>query len=229
MIERPIWQIIYGLVLLTLTACLPQVAVEQVQLPLDTATHLPSLATFPPTATPTSTQPPTATPLPIQSRTTSPPATQPVKETTLPIDPTSPAPESAASQLTATSSDLETSQPSPEPALQPAIQGWVNQATEDLATRLKPSIPEIEFLSFEEKVWSDSSLGCPQPGMRYLQVLKEGYLIRLSANNQTYNYHGSGDRPPFLCQQPGPEISITKQPPPNIKQTPTISVPPPRD
>ena len=105
----------------------------------------------------------------------------------------------------------------------------VDQAKEDLAQRLNISTAEIELLSFEAKVWSDSSLGCPQPGMRYLQVLSEGYLIRLSAGDQTYNYHGGGNRAPFLCQQPGPKTVITKQAPIDIKEVATKIVPPPSD
>jgi hypothetical protein len=58
----------------------------------------------------------------------------------------------------------------------------------------------IEFLSFENKTWSDSSLSSPQPDMRLLQVLKEGCLIRLSVAGQIYNHHGSRDTLPFLCQ-----------------------------
>jgi hypothetical protein len=61
------------------------------------------------------------------------------------------------------------------------------------------------LLSFELKVWSDAGLGCPQPGMAYIQVPQDGYLIILRANNQLYNYHGGGrgDNPPFLCQNLG--------------------------
>ena len=48
------------------------------------------------------------------------------------------------------------------------------QAKEDLAERLDISPNQIALLSFEEVVWPDSSLGCPQPGMRYIQVPKDG-------------------------------------------------------
>jgi hypothetical protein len=116
--------------------------------------------------------------------------------------------------------------PSPS-ALPPAAQEWVNQAITDLAQRTGLPLEEIEFLSFELREWSDSSLGCPQPGMMYAQVPQDGYLIQLRVDEQVYNYHGSGDTP-FLCEQQ-PPLKITKQPPLTLKGTPTISVPPPRD
>ena len=77
----------------------------------------------------------------------------------------------------------------------------VLQAKEDLAGRLGIAISEIELLSFEEVVWPDSSLGCPQPGMRYKQVPYDGALIRLSAGGQIYDYHNGGSRGVFLCEQ----------------------------
>lgn len=37
--------------------------------------------------------------------------------------------------------------------------------------------------------------------MVYAQVLQEGLLIVLRANQQLYEYHSGGDRPPFLCKK----------------------------
>ena len=147
----------------------------------------------------------------------------------MPIEPTEQPPVPTDEEPADSTSGQQTSQPPAEPTFQPGVQNWVDQAKEDLAQRLKISSAEIELLSFETKVWSDSSLGCPQPGMRYLQVLQEGYLIRLSTGDQVYNYHGGGNRAPFLCEQPGPEIVITKQAPLDIKEVATKIVPPPRD
>ena len=76
----------------------------------------------------------------------------------------------------------------------------VTQAKEDLAERLGIPITEIELLSFELVVWPDASLGCPQPGMAYLQVQQDGALIRLSAEEQVYDYHSGGNRGLFLCE-----------------------------
>jgi hypothetical protein len=42
--------------------------------------------------------------------------------------------------------------------------------------------------------WSDGSLGCPQPGMVYTQVLVDGFRVVLIANGKQLDYHGTGDR-----------------------------------
>jgi hypothetical protein len=75
------------------------------------------------------------------------------------------------------------------------------QAKEDLAERLGISPNQIALLSFEAVVWPDSSLGCPQPGMRYLQVPMDGALMRLGVDTEMYFYHSGGAQDPFLCEQ----------------------------
>jgi hypothetical protein len=96
----------------------------------------------------------------------------------------------------------------------------VIQAKGDLAERLNIPVKEIDLFSFEEVVWPDASLGCPQPGMAYIQVPKDGALIRLSAKGQMYDYHSGGNRGVFLCEQVfklktiTPKIDIIKHTPP---------------
>lgn len=79
------------------------------------------------------------------------------------------------------------------------IKNLVIQAKEDLAARLSVPIGQIEVLEARSVVWTDASLGCPQPGMRYKQVQVDGVLIRLQANEQVYEYHSGGNRGLFLC------------------------------
>jgi hypothetical protein len=85
----------------------------------------------------------------------------------------------------------------------PYIANLVQKARQDLAARLNIPVDQIELLSFEDVVWPDGSLGCPQPGMAYTQVMVEGYRILLQYNGQVYAYHGGGSNPPFLCEDPG--------------------------
>lgn len=82
-------------------------------------------------------------------------------------------------------------------------------AAADLSARLAIPADQIEVVGFESVVWPDSSLGCPQPGMQYLQVLTEGYRLQLKAGKQVYSYHGGEGRGPFLCENPSPAVGGT--------------------
>ncbi|RIK40464.1 MAG: hypothetical protein DCC55_14945 [Chloroflexi bacterium] len=75
----------------------------------------------------------------------------------------------------------------------------VAQAIADLAARLDIAPDVIDVIRVEEVEWPDGSLGCPQPDMRYPQVLVNGSFIQLQVGDQTYHYHSGGSRPPFLC------------------------------
>jgi hypothetical protein len=91
----------------------------------------------------------------------------------------------------------------------------VRMAKEDLAQRLDIQVEDIQVLEARGVVWPDASMGCPQPGMAYIQVPQDGSLIRLSAGGQNYDYHSGGNRMPFLC-----ELSPTgKDTPPGIDLT----------
>jgi hypothetical protein len=39
---------------------------------------------------------------------------------------------------------------------------------------------EPEVRSVEPRQWPDSSLGCPQPGLSYLQVITDGYVVKFA-------------------------------------------------
>ncbi|MFQ5613013.1 MAG: hypothetical protein ACE5H9_12865 [Anaerolineae bacterium] len=82
-----------------------------------------------------------------------------------------------------------------------SVDEMVAKAKEDLARRLSIGVDQISLREAREVTWPDASLGCPQPGMVYAQVLQDGLLIRLSAGGRIYFYHSGGSRDPFLCEQ----------------------------
>ena len=49
--------------------------------------------------------------------------------------------------------------------------------------------------------WSDASLGCPQEGFMYAQVITPGYLIILEAQGEQYEYHTDQTTNVVLCQE----------------------------
>ena len=74
------------------------------------------------------------------------------------------------------------------PADAEAAVAW---AVADLASRLAVREDAVTLASIEAVDWSDSSLGCPQPGYMYLQVITPGYRIVLAADDATYAYHAA--------------------------------------
>ena len=88
----------------------------------------------------------------------------------------------------------------------PIPQSLIEKAKDDLAQRLSISTIQINVVDAKEVVWSNASLGCPQPGMLYADVLTPGYLILLSANGQDYEYHAAKGSVIFYCENPLPPV-----------------------
>jgi hypothetical protein len=51
---------------------------------------------------------------------------------------------------------------------------------------------QVAVLSASSVSFPDGSLGCPQPGMAYTQVMTDGYKIVATAAGATYDYRGTG-------------------------------------
>ena len=79
----------------------------------------------------------------------------------------------------------------------------VQDVSIDLSDRLDIDTSEVRVVEIEEVVWSDSSLGCPIPGMNYLMVLTSGYQIILEAQGQQYAYHTRDTSHFVLCDGVG--------------------------
>lgn len=89
------------------------------------------------------------------------------------------------------------------------LQNLIDKAVADLAQRLSIPAAQIKLVEAAPVVWPDSSLGCPQKGMVYAQVLTPGYLIRLKASNQEFEYHASKGTYVIYCENPNPPVPGT--------------------
>jgi hypothetical protein len=78
----------------------------------------------------------------------------------------------------------------------------VTWAIDDLAGRLEVPASEVTVVSAESGVWSDGSIGCPEPGMFYTQALVPGRRVTLAVGGESYSYHHAGPDEPFLCSDP---------------------------
>ena len=109
-----------------------------------------------------------------------------------PVSPISPVPtpeENTVNSLVATMNPI----PGSEEALAAAI--------DDLSQQLNVPPDQISLVSTEAKQWSDSSLGCPQEGFMYAQVITPGYLIVLEADGVEYQYHTNQSDTAILCKE----------------------------
>jgi hypothetical protein len=72
----------------------------------------------------------------------------------------------------------------------------------DVLQRTGAQQDAVTVVRAEAVTWPDGSLGCPQPGMAYLQVLIEGYWVVLQVGDAQYDYRVD-DRGRFsLCPMP---------------------------
>lgn len=113
----------------------------------------------------------------------------------------------------AATSASPTSEPSPGPSgpgsrqqgapqdAPPGAQEPVRLAVEDLSRRLGVTRDQIQVRVVEKAEWRDSSLGCPEPGKAYAQVITPGYRIVLEAQGKTYEYHSDEGRRVVLCEK----------------------------
>jgi hypothetical protein len=83
----------------------------------------------------------------------------------------------------------------------------VELAVSDLAQRLGVDRSAIVVLSVEDVTWPDSSLGCPEPGRAYIQVLTPGKRIRLGVDGKVYEYHSGRTEAPVYCDNPQPPVT----------------------
>lgn len=99
--------------------------------------------------------------------------------------------------------------PSLSSSISPGLESLIEKAKEDLAQRLSISTTQINLVESMEVEWSDSSLGCPQQGVYYLQVITPGYLIRLQALDKVFEFHTNKGDQIIYCVNPSAPLPGT--------------------
>jgi hypothetical protein len=65
----------------------------------------------------------------------------------------------------------------------------VNLCISDVAIRMAVPEKDVKVISVLSTEFRDASLGCPQPGYDYTDVITPGYIIKLDAAGMTCVYH----------------------------------------
>ncbi len=87
----------------------------------------------------------------------------------------------------------------------PNAQRLVQLAKESLARKFKINVDQIHLSSVQAVTWPDASLGCPQPGVLYAQVMTPGFQILLEAIGQAFTYHTDAKDRVILCDVRPPD------------------------
>lgn len=111
------------------------------------------------------------------------------------IVPTSPATAVATQPVATPTVSTET------PVSNSQEQQAVTAAQQALAEATNTPIEEMQLASVTAREWPDSSLGCPQPGMMYTQVITPGYLVILEAGGRQHNVHTDTGGRAVVCQR----------------------------
>lgn len=72
----------------------------------------------------------------------------------------------------------------------------------DAAKRLGVKESAVVLTRADRVTWSDGALGCPQPGMGYLQALVPGFRVVARSAEHELVYHTDEARQAIACPQP---------------------------
>ena len=88
------------------------------------------------------------------------------------------------------------------------VDDLVAEAITDAVARFDADDADVVVLEARDVTWRDSSLGCPAPGISYLQRLTEGFLVVLRIGARRVEYHHSGPSGPArFCQEPATTVA----------------------
>jgi hypothetical protein len=115
--------------------------------------------------------------------------------TTIPQDPMvqtdSPGslPESSATQIASPTLPQENTDMTPAIPPDETAEKMIALVKQHLAQKLSIAADQIVLSDVKPVVWRDAGLGCPKPGVDYIQVETPGYNILLEAGGKAYTYH----------------------------------------
>jgi hypothetical protein len=100
------------------------------------------------------------------------------------------------------SKDSQVLAPEKEIAVTPmSLTDQIKFSKKDLALRLDIELDLITLSEAQQVNWRSGALGCPQPGMSYIQVLMPGVLIFLNIGKELHAYHAKRGGKPFYCHR----------------------------
>ena len=83
----------------------------------------------------------------------------------------------------------------------PEAAAAVDAAMQAAAQHLGVSPDQLQVTQVEPHQWPDASLGCPQPGQLYSQIVTPGYLVSITSGSHQLEYHTDMRGRVMLCHE----------------------------
>jgi hypothetical protein len=87
----------------------------------------------------------------------------------------------------------------PSVDIPPGADTVVHLVIANAAERAGVDASQVTVVSIEAVTWPDGSLGCPQPGMMYIQMIIPGYRIVVDVAGAQQEYHTGSSQTIVLC------------------------------
>lgn len=106
---------------------------------------------------------------------------------------------------TTTPEDSHMPSPAPDPTPTPehddldSLPQPVRIAVSQAAAEAAVPEDEVRVVSYEERAWPSTALGCPRPGFSYAQVVTDGFEVIIEAGGTTYEFHTNLTTSVVLC------------------------------
>ena len=110
-------------------------------------------------------------------------------------------PDSSATQDSTPTPPTEDTNMTPATPPDEATAKMVALVTQHLAQKLGIAAEQVLLSEVKPVVWRDAGLGCPKPGIDYIQVETPGFNIFLEADGKPYNYHTDASKRFVLCNK----------------------------
>lgn len=127
-------------------------------------------------------------------------------------------PEPATPVIATAAPDEGTPAEATPPLTLPSSPDPIEAAIEALSRETGRPPDGIELLEAIPVQWNDSSLGCPQPGQAYLQVVTPGYLVTLMLEETIYQVHADLAGRAIVCFNTGDPIGPGTVPDPIVAE-----------
>jgi hypothetical protein len=112
-------------------------------------------------------------------------------------------PAAAAAATAATAGQAAAPAPLPKIGGVNVSQDQVRQIAQTaLAQALNVPVGQVAIDRVEQVEWNDSSIGCPQPGMMYAQVITPGFRVVATVNGQRKQVHTDMSGRAVVCDNP---------------------------